>query len=104
MYLNIIVLLIMNAVVSASINTWILLSLWSICNGKDSNNNNNYTDLTVSPSGAFISPNGYTLTGVMSVNGSDPNGGCSTDCVGVVSGIKRCDCMDTRRLDSLLMG
>ncbi len=32
----------------------------------------------------------------MSVNGSDHNGGCPTDCVGVVSGIKRCDCADTR--------
>ncbi len=30
------------------------------------------------------------------MNGSDPNGGCPTDCVGVVSGIKRCDCADTR--------
>ncbi len=32
----------------------------------------------------------------MSVNGSDPNGGCPTDCVGVESEINRCDCMDTR--------
>ncbi len=55
-----------------------------------------YTTLIISPPGAFISPNGYTLTGVMSVNGSDPNGGCPTDCVGVVSGIKRCDCAGTR--------
>ncbi len=56
-----------------------------------------YTTLIISPPGAFISPsNGYTLTGVMPVNGSDPNGGCPTDCVGVVSGIKRCDCPNTR--------
>ncbi len=48
------------------------------------------------PPGAFISPNGYTLTEVMSVNGSDPNGGCPTDCVGVVSRIRRCDCADIR--------
>ncbi len=46
--------------------------------------------------GAFITPNGHTLTGVMSVNGSDPNGGCPTDCVGVVSGIKTCDCNESR--------
>ncbi len=38
----------------------------------------------------------YTLTEVMSVNGSGPNGGCPTECVGVISGIKRCDCADTR--------
>ncbi len=55
-----------------------------------------YTTLIISPPGAFNSPNGYTLTGVMSVNGSDPNGGCPTDCVGVASGIKRCDCAGTR--------
>ncbi len=55
-----------------------------------------YTTLIISPPGAFISPNDYTLTGVMSVNGSDPKGGCPTDCVGVVSGIKRCDCIGTR--------
>ncbi len=57
-----------------------------------------YTTLIISPPGAFISPNVYTLTGVMSVNGSDPNGGCPTDCVGVVSGIERCDCVDTRNV------
>ncbi len=56
-----------------------------------------YTTLIISPPGAFISPNGYTLTGVMSVNRSDPKGGCPTDCVRVVSWIKRCYCMDTRR-------
>ncbi len=55
-----------------------------------------YTTLIISPPGAFISPNVYTLTGVISVNGSAPNGGCPTDCVGFVSGIERCDCMDTR--------
>ncbi len=55
-----------------------------------------YTTLIISPPGAFFSPDGYTLTGVMSVNGSDPNGGCPTDCVEVVSGIKRCFCDDTR--------
>ncbi len=53
-------------------------------------------DLIISPPGVFISSDGYTLTGVMSVNGSDPNGGCPTDCVRVVSGIKRCDCADIR--------
>ncbi len=52
-----------------------------------------YTTLIISPPG-----NGYTLTGVMSVNGSDPNGGCPTDCVGVVSGIERCDCADIREV------
>ncbi len=53
--------------------------------------------LIISPPGAFISPsNGYTLSGVMSVNGSDPKGGCPTDCVGVASGIERCDCADIR--------
>ncbi len=51
--------------------------------------------LIISPPGAFISPGGYTLTGVMSVNGSDPDGGCPTGCVGVVSGIKRCNCAGT---------
>ncbi len=34
----------------------------------------------------------------MSGNGSDPNGGCPTDCVGVGSGIKRCSCYDTRNV------
>ncbi len=34
----------------------------------------------------------------MSVNGSNPNGGCPTDCVGVVSGIKRCCCYGTRKI------
>ncbi len=60
----------------ASIKAWILLSLWSVCNGMD------YINVSYeAPPGAFISPsNGYTLTGVMSVNGSDPNGGCPTDC------------------------
>ena len=32
----------------------------------------------------------------MSVNGSNSNGGCPTDCVGVVSVIRRCACNDTR--------
>ncbi len=49
--------------------------------------------LTVSPPGAFISPISYTLTVLMSVNGSDLNGGCPTECVGVINGI---DCADTR--------
>ncbi len=52
-----------------------------------------YTTLIISPPGAFISPDKYTL---MSVNGSDHNGGCPTDCVGVASGIERCSCYDTR--------
>ncbi len=55
-----------------------------------------YTTLIISPPGAFISPNGYTLTGVMSGNGSDPYGGCPTGCVEVVRGIERCDCPNTR--------
>ncbi len=55
-----------------------------------------YTTLIISPPGAFISSDDYSLTEVWSVNGSDPNGGCPTDCVGGVSGIKRCDCADTR--------
>ena len=55
-----------------------------------------YTNLIISPPGAFISPYGYTLLGVMSVNGSDLNGGCPTDFVWVESGIKRCDCTEIR--------
>ena len=54
------------------------------------------SQLCISPPGTFISLNAYTLRGVMSVNGSDPNGGCPTDCVGVVIGIERCDCGGTR--------
>ena len=57
---------------------------------------NNIILSQLSPPGTFISPNAYTLIGVMSVNGSDPNGGCPTDCVGVASGIERCDCGGTR--------
>ena len=39
--------------------------------------------------------NGYTLTGVVSVNGSDADGGCPQECVGEASGIRRCDCIGT---------
>ena len=42
--------------------------------------------------GTFLTPNAYTLTGVMAVNGSDGNGGCPSSCVGVSSGIITCDC------------
>ena len=39
--------------------------------------------------------NGYTLTGVVSVNESDADGGCPQECVGEASGIRRCDCIGT---------
>ena len=42
--------------------------------------------------GAFITPTAYKLSGVMAVNGSSANGGCPSQCVGVVLGITTCDC------------
>ena len=42
--------------------------------------------------GDFFTANGYTLTGVVSMNGSDADGGCPQECVGEASGTRRCDC------------
>ena len=40
-------------------------------------------------------PNAYTLDGVVAVNGSNTDGGCPSECVGMASGARRCDCTDT---------
>ena len=45
--------------------------------------------------GAFLTPNAYTLPGVMAVNGSNANGDCTTECVVLSSGISTCDCTDS---------
>ena len=45
--------------------------------------------------GAFFYPTAYTLNGVMSVNGSDPTGGCPQACVLTVSINTYCDCAGT---------
>ena len=45
--------------------------------------------------GAFLTPNAYTLSGVMAVNGSHANGDCPTECVVLQSGINTCDCSDS---------
>lgn len=45
--------------------------------------------------GAFILPVSYTLSRVTRVNGSNSDAGCPEECVGVASGIKRCDCTGT---------
>ena len=37
-------------------------------------------------------PNAYTLKGVVAVNGSNANGSCPSECVGMASGVRRCDC------------
>ena len=42
--------------------------------------------------GVFNTPNAYTLSGVMAVNGSHANGDCPTECVVLASGINTCDC------------
>ena len=53
--------------------------------------------------GDFLPANGYTLKEVVSVNGSDADGGCLQECVGEASGIRRCDCIG-KSLEYLLMG
>ena len=45
--------------------------------------------------GAFLAPNAHTLSEVMAVNGSNANGGCTTECVVLASGISTCDCTDS---------
>ena len=45
--------------------------------------------------GAFLTPNAYTQSGVMTVNGSNANGDCPTECVVLASGISTCDCTDS---------
>ena len=45
--------------------------------------------------GAFLTPNAHTLSGVMAVNGSSANGDCPTECVVLSSGISICDCTDS---------
>ena len=43
--------------------------------------------------GSFLTPNAYTLSGVMAVNGSNANGDCPTVCVVLQAGISTCDCI-----------
>ena len=50
-------------------------------------------------SGAFLTPNAYTLSGVIAVNGSNANGDCPTECVVLQSGINTCDCTDSTLAD-----
>ena len=45
--------------------------------------------------GAFLTPNAYTLSEVMAVNGSNANGDCPTECVVLAPGINTCDCTDS---------
>ena len=52
----------------------------------DENNNN---------SGAFFIPNAYTLNGAEAVNGSNADGGCPSECVGMTNGVRRCVCAGT---------
>ena len=42
--------------------------------------------------GAFLTPDAYTQSGVMAVNGSNANGDCPMECVVLASGINTCDC------------
>ena len=42
--------------------------------------------------GALLTPDAYTLSGVMAVNGSNSNGDCPTECVVLASGSRVCDC------------
>ena len=46
-------------------------------------------------SGAFLTPNAHTLSGVMAVNGSNVNGDCPTECVVLSVNISTCDCSDS---------
>ena len=52
-------------------------------------------DNVYSDAGSFLTPNAYTLSGVMEVNGSNVNGDCPTECVVLSSGINICDCTDS---------
>ena len=45
--------------------------------------------------GAFLTPNAYTLSGVMAVNGSNANEDCPTECIVLQSGINTCNCADS---------
>ena len=53
--------------------------------------------------GAFLTPNAYTLSGVMAVNGSNANGDCPTECVVLSSGINTCDCTDSTLSDEFFI-
>ena len=46
-------------------------------------------------SGAFLTPNAHTLSGVMAVNGSNANGGCPTECVVQSPRTRGCGCIDS---------
>lgn len=56
--------------------------------------------------GAFISPIAYTLTGVVSVNGSSIRAGCPQECEGVSSNgtIRTCDCRQTAAVGATITG
>ena len=45
--------------------------------------------------GVFLTPDAYTLPGVMAVNGYNANGDCPTECVVLASGISTCNCTDS---------
>ena len=45
--------------------------------------------------GSFLTPNAYTLSEVMAVNGSNANGDCPTECVALSSDINICDCAES---------
>ena len=52
--------------------------------------------------GVFHTPNAYSLSGVMAVNGSNANGDCPTECVVLRSGINTCDCTDSTLADEAI--
>ena len=52
--------------------------------------------------GAFLTPNAYTLSGVMAVNGSNANGDCPRECIVLSSGISPCDCTDSTLGDEVI--
>ena len=55
-----------------------------------------------SDTGSFLTPNAYTLSGVMAVNGSNANGDCPTECVVMPSGINTCGCTDSTLADDAI--
>ena len=52
--------------------------------------------------GALLTPNAYTLSGVMAVNGSNANGDCPTECAVLAAGINTCDCTDSTLADEAI--
>ena len=52
--------------------------------------------------GTLLTPNAYTLSGVMAVNGSNANGDCTTECVVLSSGMRVCDCTESTLEDEAI--